>query len=157
MKHFLVLTLLSMLASSEALADLNSEQKAREESERASKPQRINKEAPADNSDDCTNSGTTYCHGLILRSQLEADDKALNAKYKELLTASSQDKVGKKLIRDSQRSWITFRDKTCKFVDALGDFAKITCLIVLTEERTRHLTEYRACLEQDSDEHECNY
>lgn len=154
MKH-LLLVLLLMWFSNQTLADLNSEQNIRAVHSNPSKPQKIEHTTSPD-PNDCTDSASNYCKSENRRAQLAADDDKLNTEYKNVLMAITKYTDGesrKKLLLDSQRSWITFRDKTCKFVGALGDFGEINCLITLTEERTKQLLEYHACLEGD----ECNY
>lgn len=70
-------------------------------------------------------------------------DAALNAAYRE--AANSLTPEQRKLLRDTQRAWLAFRDSSCSFTSRLGDrgtMASLTdqsCLLRVTAERTRWL------------------
>jgi uncharacterized protein YecT (DUF1311 family) len=68
-------------------------------------------------------------------------DAALNAAYREASKELSPEQ--RNLLRDTQRSWLAYRDSSCSFMSRLGDrgtMASLTdqsCLMSVTAERTR--------------------
>jgi uncharacterized protein YecT (DUF1311 family) len=70
-------------------------------------------------------------------------DAALNAAYREASKELSPEQ--RSLLRDTQRSWLAYRDSSCSFMTRLGDrgtMASLTdqsCLMSVTAERTRWL------------------
>ena len=73
-------------------------------------------------------------------------DKALNVVYKKLL--ASVDDEGAKLLKDSQRAWIAFRDAEAKFAadeargGSMAPMLYSGTLSRLTEERVKQLKEH---------------
>ena len=73
-------------------------------------------------------------------------DNALNEVYKKLLT--SQDAEGAKLLKESQRAWIAFRDAEAKFAadeargGSMAPLLYAGTLARLTEERVKSLKEH---------------
>ena len=73
-------------------------------------------------------------------------DKALNEVYKKLL--ASQDAEGAKLLKESQRAWIAFRDAEAKFAadeargGSMAPLLYSGTLARLTEERVKNLKEH---------------
>ena len=73
-------------------------------------------------------------------------DKALNVVYKKLL--ASVDEEGAKLLKDSQRAWIAFRDAEAKFAadeargGSMATMLYSGTLARLTEERVKQLKEH---------------
>lgn len=70
-------------------------------------------------------------------------DAALNAAYREANKDLSPDQ--RNLLRDTQRSWLAYRDSSCSFMSRLGDRGTMaslidqSCLMSVTAERTRWL------------------
>lgn len=70
-------------------------------------------------------------------------DAALNAAYRDANKDLSLEQ--RNLLRDTQRSWLAYRDSSCSFMSRLGDrgtMASLTdqsCLMSVTAERTRWL------------------
>jgi uncharacterized protein YecT (DUF1311 family) len=87
----------------------------------------------------------------------KAADADLNAAYQQVMTRlkaqdaelSDSQKGGPEALRDAQRAWITFRDKTCEaegFAMRGGSAEPMVvgfCLGRLTRERTSHLAGMR--------------
>ncbi|WP_121154710.1 lysozyme inhibitor LprI family protein [Sphingomonas paeninsulae] len=80
-------------------------------------------------------------------------DQALNAQYR--MTAGKISVPTRLLLRDAQRSWISFRDQECRFASAGAKGGSAYpmiysgCLKRLTEERTRQLKSHAQCEEGD--------
>ncbi|MDB6074456.1 MAG: hypothetical protein JWO89_2096 [Verrucomicrobiaceae bacterium] len=78
-------------------------------------------------------------------------DKALNQAYKELLATLDPD--GAKLLKESQRAWIAYRDAEAKFAadeareGSMSPMLYAGALGYLTEERTQHLKQRMGGLE----------
>jgi uncharacterized protein YecT (DUF1311 family) len=70
-------------------------------------------------------------------------DAALNAAYRAASKDLSPEQ--RNLLRDTQRSWLAYRDSSCSFMSRLGDrgtMASLTdqsCMMSVTAERTRWL------------------
>lgn len=70
-------------------------------------------------------------------------DAALNAAYREANKDLSPEQ--RNLLRDTQRSWLAYRDSSCSFMGRLGDRGTMaslidqSCLMSVTAERTRWL------------------
>jgi uncharacterized protein YecT (DUF1311 family) len=85
--------------------------------------------------------------------QAKAADAALNAQYKA--TAARLSPANRLLLRDAQRSWISFRDQQCRFETAgvkggsAFPLVQAGCLRKLSEDRTRQLRSLAQCPEGD--------
>lgn len=83
----------------------------------------------------------------------QAADDALNAEYRAAVSRLSP--ANRLMLRDSQRAWISFRDKECTLVSAgvRGGSAypmiHSICTRDLTNERTRQLAKLARCQEGD--------
>lgn len=77
----------------------------------------------------------------------ERADKALNTQWKRVLDTYGDDADGKKLLLDSQRAWLKYRDTHCEIAasDSIGGsmwpMLNSGCLASLTRHRTRELKE----------------
>ena len=85
--------------------------------------------------------------------QLRTADRALNTQY--TATMNSLSAPTRLLLRDVQRTWITFRDQQCRY-EASGvrggsvfPMIQSQCLARLTTERTRELRRLSQCEEGD--------
>lgn len=83
----------------------------------------------------------------------KASDRALNTQYSATMARLSA--PTRLLLRDAQRSWISFRDQQCKFESSgvRGGSAYTMvyagCLKRMSDERTRQLRSYARCQEGD--------
>ena len=74
-------------------------------------------------------------------------DAEMAKTYKEVQKITTNAKE-KKLLLDAQRAWIKFKEAHCKSIIAVHEGGSIqpliysTCLLQLTEERTKQLKEY---------------
>ena len=80
-------------------------------------------------------------------------DKALNEVYKKLL--ATQDAEGAKLLKESQRAWIAFRDAEAKFASdearggSMAPLLYFGSLARITQERVKNLKEHLGDAEPD--------
>lgn len=94
----------------------------------------------------------TAMNASAARDARAADD-ALNAQYRT--TTARLSPGSRALLRDAQRSWLTFRDKQCRYESSAvqgGSAAPMVqsgCLKRLTQDRTRQLRTYAQCEEGD--------
>lgn len=86
-------------------------------------------------------------HGMIacVRNELETQDAALNAAYRDALTRLNQRQQGK--LRTAQRAWLAFRDADCAahHDEDWGSLSTISanfCVLRRTVERTIELEEF---------------
>jgi uncharacterized protein YecT (DUF1311 family) len=103
--------------------------------------------------DDCgdPDSGTTYVQACLLSKQIREMNIELNVLYRRLLEPyqseqarkSSQLRKEAKLLVESQRAWISYRDKVCDFEnEAFGGINSISwtrCEVRITETRLKEL------------------
>jgi uncharacterized protein YecT (DUF1311 family) len=81
-------------------------------------------------------------------------DGELNRLYKEKM-AALETKESKDRLRDSQRAWVTFRDKACSYEsDQFSDgsiwgLMHFNCMEQQTNKRIEDLKRYIACVEND--------
>ena len=85
--------------------------------------------------------------------QFRTADRALNTQYTATMTSLSA--PTRLLLRDAQRTWITFRDQQCRY-EASGvrggsvfPMIQSQCLARMTTERTRDLRRLSQCEEGD--------
>jgi uncharacterized protein YecT (DUF1311 family) len=70
-------------------------------------------------------------------------DAELNEAYRK--ASEALDPEQRKLLRDTQRAWLAYRDSTCSFMSRLGDrgtmaaLTDMSCLMSVTAERTQWL------------------
>ena len=82
-----------------------------------------------------------------------ASDQALNSQYTATINGLSP--ASRTLLRNAQRSWISFRDQQCRFessgVRGGSAFAMVQsgCIARLSNERTRDLRRIAQCREGD--------
>lgn len=82
-----------------------------------------------------------------------AADQALNSQY--TATVNGLSPASRTLLRNAQRSWITFRDQQCRFessgVRGGSAYAMVQsgCIARLSTERTRELRRIAQCTEGD--------
>lgn len=97
--------------------------------------------------DDQTQSGMDICAS----SDYAASDAKLNSAYGEIMKRLSDNADARKLLQDSQRAWIAFRDAECKFASSDVEGGSIYpmvysgCLQGVTEARVVHLGAYLEC------------
>lgn len=74
-------------------------------------------------------------------------DAALNAKWAKVLAAYHDDYSLQKLLLDTQRAWLKYRDGTCEqaasesFGGSIWPLINSSCLADLTRQRTKELAE----------------
>ncbi|WP_432286403.1 lysozyme inhibitor LprI family protein [Aminobacter sp. BA135] len=84
-----------------------------------------------------------------------ASDAKLNFAYGDIMKRLSDNAGARKLLQDSQRAWIAFRDAECKFassgVEGGSAYPMIHsgCLQSLTDARVAQLGSYLKCEEGD--------
>jgi uncharacterized protein YecT (DUF1311 family) len=92
-----------------------------------------------------TQTGMTQCAVVAM----ENADGALNAIYKRLMRTLEPEH--KAMLRDAQRAWIVYRDKTCAFAGyptrqgSMNPMVIANCRTQLIIERTRKLEWYATC------------
>ncbi|CAI2932747.1 lysozyme inhibitor LprI family protein [Aminobacter niigataensis] len=100
---------------------------------------------------DQTQTGMNICAG----SDFAASDAKLNAAYGDIMKRLSESADARKLLQDSQRSWIVFRDAECKFASSgveggsIYPMIQAGCLQGLTDARVTQLGAYLKCEEGD--------
>ncbi|GAA4121844.1 lysozyme inhibitor LprI family protein [Aminobacter aganoensis] len=100
---------------------------------------------------DQTQAGMNVCAA----SDYAASDAKLNAAYGDVMKRLSDNADARKLLLDSQRGWIAFRDAECKFASSGVEGGSIYpmihagCLQGLTDARVAQLGAYLKCEEGD--------
>jgi uncharacterized protein YecT (DUF1311 family) len=101
---------------------------------------------------DQTQAGMNICAG----ADYNASDAKLNADYGEIVKRLSDNADARKLLQESQRAWIAFRDAECKFSSSEVEGGSIYpmvyagCLQTLTDARVEQLGAYLKCDEGDT-------
>jgi uncharacterized protein YecT (DUF1311 family) len=86
--------------------------------------------------------------------QFKHADDELNRLYKEKMTAL-ETKESKDRLRDSQRAWVSFRDKACSYESdqfsggSIWPLMHFGCMERHTQKRIDDLKGYLACTEND--------
>lgn len=108
--------------------------------------------AAADNCADLSNQGAmNECYGKALM----AEDKELNATYREIEKRLADDADTRKLLVAAERAWIAYRDAECTFSASRSVGGSIystliaTCKAALTAQRNKDLKVYLRCEEGD--------
>ncbi|BBD39994.1 urease-associated protein [Aminobacter sp. Y103A] len=84
-----------------------------------------------------------------------ASDAKLNVAYGDIMKRLSDNAGARKLLQDSQRAWIAFRDAECKFASSGVEGGSVQpmihsgCLQGLTDARVTQLDSYLKCEEGD--------
>jgi len=92
---------------------------------------------------DCENAVTTVDMIKCADRDYAEADKRLNAYYGEL--RAGMDETARKLLRNSQRAWIAYRDAECERIrdiardGTMAPILQISCLADLTEQRIQDL------------------
>jgi uncharacterized protein YecT (DUF1311 family) len=92
---------------------------------------------------DQSQQGMNRCAG----DAFERADKALNAMWSKVLARFGDEAKSKKLLLDSQRAWLKYRDAQCELAayDNLGGsiwpLINSGCLAAATRQRTRELAD----------------
>lgn len=103
------------------------------------------------NPSDETQMGLNICAA----ADYKAEDEKLNTTYGEIMKRLADDAEGRKLLQDSQRAWIAFRDAECAFATESSRDGSIypmlvsQCLSGVTTARTEQLGGYLNCEEGD--------
>ena len=103
---------------------------------------------------DQTQTGLTGC----ANASYQASDRALNAVYKDIVARLATDAPARKLLADSQKAWIAFRDAECAFKvsSSLGGSIYPMEMAICLDERTRaRLGELRAYLKCEEGDLSC--
>lgn len=85
----------------------------------------------------------------------EAADRELNADFRDIQRRLGKDADTKRLLVDTQRAWILFRDAECAFQTSAAAQGTIfplvyaNCKTDLTNDRIKQLRVYLACEEGD--------
>lgn len=104
------------------------------------------------NRNDQTQTGMNICAD----ADYQASDTKLNTTYGEIMKRLADNGDARKLLQDSQRSWIAFRDAECKFASSgveggsMYPMVQAACLQGLTDARTAQLGTYLKCEEGDA-------
>lgn len=104
---------------------------------------------------DCSNATDQAAMTKCVIDDLAVQDKELNVLYKKVEKRLADDHDTKKLLIDSQRAWISFRDSECKFATSSTDGGSIhpmmvaSCKAELTTARNQQLSNYLNCEEGD--------
>ncbi|CAN5920986.1 lysozyme inhibitor LprI family protein [soil metagenome] len=86
-------------------------------------------------------------------ASLQKSDAQLNATYNKLRAKISD--AGKKSLQTAQQSWLRFRDRECEFETmgtmggSIHSMMVATCLLRLTDQRTKDLDRLLNCQEGD--------
>lgn len=92
---------------------------------------------------DQSQQGMNRCAG----DAFERADKALNAMWSKVLARYGEEAKSKKLLLDSQRAWLKYRDSYCELAayDNIGGsiwpLINSGCLAAATRQRTRELAD----------------
>jgi uncharacterized protein YecT (DUF1311 family) len=84
-----------------------------------------------------------------------ASDAKLNVAYGDIMKRLSDNAGARKLLQDSQRAWIAFRDAECKFASSGVEGGSVQpmihsgCLQGLADARVKQLDSYLKCEEGD--------
>lgn len=103
----------------------------------------------------CTNPQSQADMNICAGKDYKASDAKLNAAYSEIVKRLGNEQEQKKLLLQSQRDWIAFRDAECAFSTAASKDGSIYpmllsgCLQSLTDARTTQLNAYLNCQEGD--------
>jgi len=100
---------------------------------------------------DQSQTGMDMCAG----ADFKASDAKLNTDYGAIMKRLSDDADARKLLQESQRAWIAFRDAECKFSSSGVEGGSVypmvyaLCLQGLTDDRVKQLGSYLECEEGD--------
>lgn len=103
------------------------------------------------NRNDQTQMGMNICAA----ADYAASDAKLNTAYGDIMKRLSDNADARKMLQDSQRAWIAFRDAECKFASSGVEGGSIQpmihsgCLQGLTDARVAQLGIYLKCEEGD--------
>lgn len=103
------------------------------------------------NRNDQTQMGMNICAA----QDYAASDAKLNVAYGDIMKRLSDNAGARKLLQDSQRAWIAFRDAECKFASSGVEGGSVQpmihsgCLQGLTDARVTQLDSYLKCEEGD--------
>ena len=95
---------------------------------------------------DCANAGSTADMMQCADADYKAADKQLNQSYAALKKTLDAD--GVKLLLDSQRAWLKFRDTNCAVAadqmrgGSLAPVINLGCLADMTSKRAKELDEF---------------
>ena len=101
---------------------------------------------------DQTQTGMNICAA----SDYAASDAKLNSAYGEIMKRLSDNADARKLLQDSQRAWIAFRDAECKFASSGAEGGSIYPMVYsgcqqgITDARVAQLGAYLKCDEGDA-------
>ena len=104
---------------------------------------------------DCSKAQTQMALTECAGSAFEKSDAQLNKVYKEAMSRlkSSPDKA--KLLKASEKAWISFRDAQCRFISSAVEggsaqpMIQADCANDLTKARTKALSDLLTCQEGD--------
>ncbi|GHC73667.1 lysozyme inhibitor LprI family protein [Limoniibacter endophyticus] len=104
---------------------------------------------------DCANAQTQGDMNACAAKAYESADKELNALYSEIVHRLEKGSDTRNMLADTQRAWITFRNKECAFQANLTEggssqpMVKLQCMADLTKQRVDQLKYYANCEEGD--------
>lgn len=78
-------------------------------------------------------------------SEFEKVDAELNITYKKLIAALEEDLGRRKLVIESQRSWLIYREKSCEFWHELLTYQVFWCRYGITKNRLDELKHMYGC------------
>lgn len=110
---------------------------------------------PASAEQDCTVLSTQGAMNDCAAKNYKAADAALGVTYKAVVARLAGDADALKLLKESERAWIAFRDAECTFASSSVSGGSIypminaECLQAQTEARTATLKSYLSCEEGD--------
>lgn len=99
--------------------------------------------------DDCdVTTGTTFDDGCLVSKRVDELDKQLNVKYQQVIKEykKSNSDAYVKLLIETQRAWIRYRDKVCEFeneaIGGINGISGIRCIERITETRLYEFNSY---------------
>ncbi|CAN7556168.1 lysozyme inhibitor LprI family protein [Aminobacter sp. LjRoot7] len=101
------------------------------------------------------NDQTQMGMNICAAADYAASDAKLNTAYGDIMKCLSDNADARKMLQDSQRAWIAFRDAECKFASSGVEGGSIQpmihsgCLQGLTDARVAQLGIYLKCEEGD--------
>ena len=85
-------------------------------------------------------------------SRFAKSDAELNAVYKQLKVALRDDPPRRKLLIDSQRAWLAYREKSCEFWHGVVSYEVGGCKAAITNNRIEELKHMHGCYVEGGNE-----
>ena len=85
-------------------------------------------------------------------SRLAKSDAELNAIYKQFRVALKDDAPRRKLLIESQRAWLVYREKSCEFWHGVLSYEVGSCKAAITGNRIEELKHMHGCYVEGGNE-----